>query len=279
VSDLAPLWDRLARSWPGVDALTFGAVVLMVAVTAAGEAIVGGRARRYFSRNAWTDVLYTLFYLGGFYGVFVSGPISRALKLAVDTYAPFLRIELARGLPVALQALVFIVVGDLTRFLVHRLSHANPWLWQFHRIHHSQDQMTPWTNFRAHFGDFAVHSLALFGLALVLGPSPGVWAPLSILMMWQSLLVHTGFDWSFGPFDRLVVSPRYHAVHHSAEPQHFNRNFGMVFSFWDLAFGTADMTSRRPAAFGLPGPRLPESFFKQLVWPFFTLASGKRRPS
>jgi sterol desaturase/sphingolipid hydroxylase (fatty acid hydroxylase superfamily) len=275
VSAAADLFG-LFRYWPGVDALTLGAVVAMVAVTAAGEAIVRGRAGRYFSRNAGTDVLYTLFYLGGFYGIFVSGPLSAALNRVVDGYLPFLRLGLARELPAVAQAAVVVVLGDLVRFLVHRLSHVSPVLWEFHKVHHSQDELTPWTNYRAHFADFAVHSFALYGLGLLLGPSPGVWAPLSILMMWHSLLVHTGFDWSLGPLDRVIVSPRYHAVHHSAESRHFGRNFGMVFSFWDDLGGSADRVSHRPAALGLPGPRLPESFFRQLVWPFLALWRGAR---
>lgn len=261
-----------------MDAVTFGAVLLLVAMTFTVEAATGGPARRYFSRNAATDALYTLFYLGGFYGLFVSGPLSRALTWAVDAYAPFLRLGLARDLPVVVQGALVIGLGDGVRYWVHRWAHANRWLWAFHQVHHSQDQLTPWTNFRAHFGDFAVHSVALYGLGLILGPPPEIWAPLSILMMWQALVVHTGWDWSLGPLDRVVVSPRYHSVHHSIEPQHFDRNFGMAFSFWDYLFGTAATDRRRPRAFGLSGPRMPESFFRQLPWPFLSLAGWRPRP-
>jgi sterol desaturase/sphingolipid hydroxylase (fatty acid hydroxylase superfamily) len=268
---LATSMALVVRWWHNVDALTIGAIAFLVAVTFTIEAATGDQARRYFSRNAATDALYTLFYLGGFYSLFVSGPIARALTWGVAEYAPFLRLELARNLPVVVQAAAIIVLGDGVRYWVHRWAHANRYLWEFHRIHHSQDQLTPWTNFRAHFADFAVHSVALFGLALILGPAPAIWAPLSILMLWQSLLVHTGWNWSLGPIDRIIVSPRYHSIHHSIESQHFDRNFGMVFSFWDYLFRTAARDPQRPRAFGVPGPRMPESFFLQLIWPFLSL--------
>jgi sterol desaturase/sphingolipid hydroxylase (fatty acid hydroxylase superfamily) len=268
---------RLTGWWPGANAVTLGAVVFLVAVTFTVEAATGRPARRYFSRNAATDALYALFYLGGFYGLFVSGPISRALTWAVGAYAPFLRLELARDLPGLAQAALMIVLGDGVRYWAHRWTHANRWLWAFHQVHHSQQQLTPWTNFRAHFADFAVHSVALYGLGLIAGPSPEIWAPLSVLMMWQSLIVHTGWDWSLGPLDRVVVSPRYHGLHHSIEPQHFDRNFGMLFSFWDHLFGTVATDRRGPRAFGLSGPRMPESFFWQLAWPFLSLAGWRPR--
>jgi sterol desaturase/sphingolipid hydroxylase (fatty acid hydroxylase superfamily) len=76
----------------------------------------------------------------------------------------------------------------------------------------------------------------------------------------------------------VLVSPRFHRLHHSAEPDHRERNFGMTYSFWDRLFGTADARADEPRAYGLPDVPLPHSFLRQLAFPFVFLA-GARRPA
>jgi sterol desaturase/sphingolipid hydroxylase (fatty acid hydroxylase superfamily) len=91
-------------------------------------------------------------------------------------------------------------------------------------------------------------------------------------------LAHSGLGWGYGPLDTLIVSPRFHRVHHSTDPAHYERNFGMTYSFWDRWFGTA--AQARPTAFGTPELQVPESFLRQLAFPFLYLfsASTAREP-
>ena len=51
-------------------------------------------------------------------------------------------------------------------------------------------------------------------------------------------LQHTQIPWRFGPLHWVLVTPRFHLYHHSIDPAHHDRNFGIVFSFWDRLFGT-----------------------------------------
>ena len=59
----------------------------------------------------------------------------------------------------------------------------------------------------------------------------------NILMM--DFVRHTHLPISFGPLDNFVLSPHWHQIHHSVDPRHYDKNFGLLFSFWDRLFGTS----------------------------------------
>jgi sterol desaturase/sphingolipid hydroxylase (fatty acid hydroxylase superfamily) len=250
----------------GLTALGLASVLLLV------ERHTRGDARRYWSRNARTDAVYMLVYLAGVYGVLVSAPVAWALgRLA--PHAPFLESRLLDfpGLPPVARIAISVLVVDCAGYWIHRWLHASPTLWAFHRIHHSQERLTVFTSFRAHFGEIAVQSAIMIVVGRVLSPPLVVWAPLGILFNLVILLSHTGYDWHFGPLERLIVSPRHHSFHHSVELRHRDRNFGMTFSMWDHLFGTA-VGGAPPRAFGLQGVSTPESFVRQLPLPLIELA-------
>ena len=61
-----------------------------------------------------------------------------------------------------------------------------------------------------------------------------------LLVMLLSYLIHPPIDVHFGPLRKLLVDNRFHRIHHSIEPRHFDRSFGICFSFWDRLLGMAD---------------------------------------
>jgi sterol desaturase/sphingolipid hydroxylase (fatty acid hydroxylase superfamily) len=85
-------------------------------------------------------------------------------------------------------------------------------------------------------------------------------------------LQHAQLDWRFGPLYRVVVSPVFHSIHHSAEPRHHNRNYSAMFSIWDYLFGTAAVSATRPRVYGVEGLAMAESLPAQLFTPFRMLA-------
>jgi sterol desaturase/sphingolipid hydroxylase (fatty acid hydroxylase superfamily) len=226
--------------------------------------------RRYFSRNARTDALYMLFYLGGVYGVLVSQPLVSTLRRLTQRYAGGLHLGLLEQplLPPGLRVVLGILLVDLAGYWLHRWMHSSPTLWAFHSIHHSQQRLTLLTNFRAHIGDAAVQTAVIFVVGIVLSPPPAPWAVVGVLYIVIALLAHSSFTWSYGPLDRLIVSPRHHSFHHSSDPRHYGTNLGMTFSLWDYLFGTVTRDAQPPRAFGVPGLTVPESFVGQLAFPF-----------
>lgn len=276
---VAPLLAKVKSLWLSPQVMGSAVSLVLVLLVAVRARFGAGAWRRILSRRVRTDVVYAVFYVGGFYAFFVSGPAYRLLTALADRHASFLRLNLLAGLPVYAQFFVASVVMDGVLYWTHRLMHASRFLWAFHSVHHSQEEMTPLANFRFHLGDVFVRSLAQFVPGLVLGVPVWAWIPTVWIQVALDGLAHSGLGWSYGVLDKLVVSPRFHRLHHSTDPAHFNRNFGMTYSFWDRLFGTSTRKEEAPSAYGAPGLGIPESFLRQLAFPFLFLAGavGSRR--
>lgn len=271
---------KVRHVWLGPQVAGSGLTLLIVALLAVRARYGRGAWRRLLRRSARTDAAYVAFYVGGFYAFFVSGPAYRLLEALVARHAPYLRLDLLAHLPVAAQFFVASIAMDGVLYWTHRLLHASALLWPFHGVHHSQTELTPLTNFRFHAFDVFVRGLAQFVPGLLLGVPAYVWIPSVWIQIALDGLAHSGLDWSYGPLDAVLVSPRFHAIHHSAEPAHARSNFGMTYSFWDRWFGTAAAKAEHPGAFGAPELAVPESFLRQLAHPFLLLtgAVGSARP-
>jgi len=249
-------------------------VVLLVAVRARFGP--GEWTRRLRTSAVRTDAAYAIFYAGGFYAFVVAGPAYRFLTALVERHAPGLQLHLLSHLPAWAQFVVASVTMDGVLYWTHRLMHRSRWLWAFHSVHHSQQELTALSNFRFHAGDVFVRGLAQFVPGLLLGVPTRVWLPIVWLQVALDCLAHSGLGWGYGPLGAVVVSPGFHRVHHSADPQHYNTNFGMTYSFWDRLFGTSAPRSEAPARYGVPGLGVPESFTRQLAFPFLFLAGAVR---
>src|SRR5262249_44275263 len=79
-----------------------------------------------------------------------------------------------------------------------------------------------------------VYALPLMMLAI----DPPAIVLLSLFRQWYGRLNHSNVKTNLGPLRYLLVTPQSHRIHHSIEPQHFDRNYGGFFSFWDYLFGT-----------------------------------------
>lgn len=150
--------------------------------------------------------------------------------------------------------LAFATVEDGAVFFRHWLQHKIPFLWELHKVHHSAEVLTPLTSIRGHplmiFLDALPNSLALgtlSGLFLYLFPH-GISAitllGANVISMAQHSigvqhLQHSHVWFSFpAPINRWLVSPAVHRVHHSKNPAHYDKNFGLLFTFWDRMAGT-----------------------------------------
>lgn len=151
----------------------------------------------------------------------------------------------------ALFTLVFTLAYDFARFYAHYLHHRLPILWEFHKVHHSADVLTPFSSYRAHPVDQMIEFiLRLIATAVVAGVfgyfyPTGIeqltilnYGALTFVFYLSSHLRHSHVPLDFGRADRLLVSPLMHQIHHSAQREHFDKNFGFIFSFWDRLAGT-----------------------------------------
>ena len=156
---------------------------------------------------------------------------------------------------------------ELAFWVDHYVSHRIPFLWEFHKVHHTAEVLSPITNFRMHPVDSVVffNILRLFMGAmggvltyLQLGNSFAVGGTNAILLVFIFLTVHLQHShvWiaTTGPLGRVIFSPAHHQIHHSDNPIHFDKNFGACLSIWDWLFGTLHMPERQRERihFGIP---------------------------
>lgn len=156
--------------------------------------------------------------------------------------------------------LVFFIVEDFSRFILHYSMHKSHFLWRFHRLHHSATSLTPLTLFRAHPIEMALYycrGLLVFGVlsGVFIYLFGGRLSGLQILgvdalgFAFNALganLRHSPVWLSFGKWERWFISPAQHQVHHSTAMHHRDRNFGTCLAAWDRLFGCHVRTDFKP---------------------------------
>lgn len=188
-------------------------------------------------RKRW-GVNLTLYALG----VLLTWSVVEPVRLAAIRLGSL--IEQGAGLaalawPDMLIVALGVVLVDALQYLLHRLSHAIPLLWRLHQVHHADEVVDVSTAIRHH----PLEVLALTALALMLSAALGI----PVL----ALLIYALMQWAHTLFchanvalparlDRVlrlgIVTPDMHRVHHSVRMDEGNRNFGMVFPWWDWIF-------------------------------------------
>lgn len=207
----------------------------------------------------------------------------------------------ASGLPEplvrAVATLVLFLAYEIAYWLDHYTSHKIPFFWAFHKTHHTAQVLTPLTAFRVH----PVDSLKFGNIsALIIGGALGVLAwvfggPVQnyavngvnlLLVAFIFLLIHLQHSqlWiaTTGRWACLILSPAHHQVHHSANPAHFDRNFGSTLAVWDWMAGTlyAPAARREPITFGAGADMdRPHSVTGTLITPFIEAATSLKPAS
>lgn len=182
--------------------------------------------------------------------------------------------------------ILFLVLSDFSRFLLHYALHKVPFLWEFHKVHHAAEVLTPLTLYRVHpieFFLFRLRSLLVFGLitgSFFFWFRTGI-EPLSVLKIHAGIFIfnliganlrHSHIPISFGNvLERFFISPSQHQIHHSVEAQHYDKNFGSIFSIWDGLFGSLFISqANKKIAFGIEKEEQTKfnSFWQSLYMPF-----------
>lgn len=174
----------------------------------------------------------------------------------------------AASLPLLLQVILVLLVSDLMFWLAHRLFHAVPWLWEFHKIHHSSTHLDWLAAYRVHPLDQIVNSTLIALPALLLGFAPAAILIYAVVYRWHSILLHSNVAVSLGPLERWIVMPKFHHWHHADHAEAYDRNFGGQLTLWDRLFRTLYRSeTARPEAYGVGDPPR-EDFVAHLLSPF-----------
>lgn len=149
--------------------------------------------------------------------------------------------------------LLYLVALDFVSYWLHRSQHRLEWWWRLHALHHSQRQMTMWTDNRTHLLDDLIQALVFALLAQAIGVAPGQFVVIVALTQLSESFQHANLRLWFGPLgERLWVSPRFHRFHHAIGIGHESlgkntlggHNFGVLLPWWDMLFGSANFEHR-----------------------------------
>lgn len=144
--------------------------------------------------------------------------------------------------------LAYLVVLDFFDYWYHRASHQFNWWWGLHSLHHSQRDMNLWSDNRNHLLDDLMRDIYMALIAMTIGVEPAQYVLLVVATRMQQSLQHANVRVHFGRIgERLMVSPRYHRLHHAIGIGHEAHgqgtlggcNFAVLFPVWDIVFGTA----------------------------------------
>lgn len=166
------------------------------------------------------------------------------------SFAQALEIEPGKGLLTSLgipnwaQWLITFLLLDGIAYGLHRLSHALPWLWRLHAVHHSDPELDATTTHRHHPAESVVSALVTLPLLLVLAPPAWAVVAYSITATIISTLAHANValpNWLDHALRRFIVTPAFHRTHHSAHRPQTDSNYATVFTSFDLVFRTASV--------------------------------------
>jgi sterol desaturase/sphingolipid hydroxylase (fatty acid hydroxylase superfamily) len=268
------LGPALRMGWEQLVAPAFLALVFLAAVC---ERVWPAERRPFLARGHLQDAAYFLLY------VLAVAPFMTLLSVGsaviLGSRAPWLEASWTAQWPRWVVVVVALAAMDFCNWLAHMADHRFAVLWRVHALHHSQEELTVLTSFRAHP---LMHTtgflLATVPVLLLTGAQP--LAPILITVyVCLGTFPHMNVSWSYGPLGHVLVSPAYHRLHHRTERQ--DANLGVVLTVWDRCTGRAQFPERAtaPCATGLidrpvpveqaePGGRPGRLMLRQLVEPF-----------
>lgn len=170
--------------------------------------------------------------------------------------------------PVVIQFVEVLVIADLGFYAMHRLFHAVPFLWRFHLVHHSIEDMDALAGHRVHPVDQILTRGMTLAPVFLLGFSPAAIAAFGILYHWQSLLIHSNVNVRLGPMKWVLALPEFHHWHHANHQESFDKNFAGQLPVLDMIFNTMYLPHHQsPRRFGVD-EAVPGGYVDQLCYPF-----------
>ena len=206
-----------------------------------------------------TDIIYTLLHRLGIFrvGLFLAlDPLWDTFfgALSVGGITTFQLDSIWPGITDIpwVSLLLYLAVFDLLDYWIHRGQHRFEWWWRLHALHHSQRQLTVWSDNRNHLLDDILRDSIIVLVAQLIGVAPGQFVAIVALTQLSESFQHANLRLWFGPVgERLWISPRFHRLHHALYAGHAltpktvgSSNFGVLLPWWDMLFGTANFEHR-----------------------------------
>lgn len=206
--------------------------------------------QRTIRKDFWLDAFY-MFFNYFFFNLLIYAALSTATQTLFSDFMGFIGLpnkyvfDFMSSSPEWLRILVFFLLYDFIQWTVHNLLHRIPFLWRFHRVHHSVTEMGFAAHLRYHFMENIIYRLFLFTFLsyLLHFKLPNLfWLYAATTLIGH--LNHANLALPYGPLKYILNNQRLHIWHHAkslptSHPQ--GMNFAISLSIWDYLFGTLYM--------------------------------------
>lgn len=238
--------------------------------------------QKIFRKDFWLDTFY-MFFNFFLLNLIVLIFLSNATAQLFDDFLGFLGWELSDfqllnldALSFGLGLLIFFLVTDFVQWNTHRLLHYSPFLWNFHKLHHSVKEMGFAAHLRYHWMEPVVYkSLLYIPLAIIGGFQVEAVAIVHFSALAIGHLNHANLGWDYGFLKYIFNNPKMHIWHHAKDlpkDARYGVNFGISLSLWDYLFKTNHIPHNgRDIKLGFDGDEnFPSKFMQQEMYPLKT---------
>lgn len=229
-----------------------------------------------FRSDFWLDGFYMFF---NFFLFSLIG-YNAVSNVAVAAFSDFLRMFGIENLvaiqvaswPAWSQFLLLFVLADFIQWNVHRWLHHSPWLWEFHKVHHSVEEMGFAAHLRYHWMETIVYKSVQYIPLAMIGFGLDDFFILHLVTIVIGHLNHANVKLTYGPLKYVFNNPVMHLWHHAKELPKGSHgvNYGISLSLWDYLFGTAyipNENANEPLGFEQV-ETFPKTFWQQLTYPW-----------
>ena len=267
-------WKSVIGQVPWFQNYFWGIVIISLMVWGFEIVFPWRRNQAVFRKDFWLDLCYLFFnffpfsiVINGFYELFTL--LFNDLNIPIDQVAV---IDLA-SLPEWAQLLLFFVVLDFVQWLTHILLHKNPFLWQFHKVHHSVKEMGFAAHMRYHWMENVLYKpFKAFAVMILGGFEPQQAFLVHFITITIGHLNHANIKLTWGIFKYLFNNPVMHLYHHAKTipSGKVGVNFAISLSIWDYIFKTSYIPEESgKVPLGFPEDEtFPKSFFEQQTYGF-----------
>lgn len=156
--------------------------------------------------------------------------------------------------PIVQATLGLLLMDFIGAWLAHYIEHHVTWMWQFHVVHHTDQNVDTTTANRHHPGESVIRFIFTTIAVLIVG------APIWLIFLYQTLsVVLTQFNhaninmppWLDAALRLVVCTPNMHRIHHHYRQPYSDTNYGNIFSFWDRIFRTYEMVDNSKLVYGV----------------------------
>jgi len=267
-------WKSIIFEVPYYTNYFWGLIVLSLAVWLLEIAFPWRKNQAIIRKDFWLDSFY-MFFNFFIFSIIISG-FYQVMSVTFEAFnigAKSLAIMDISKWAAGLQLLVFFIILDFVQWFTHVLLHRYPFLWKFHKVHHSVKEMGFAAHLRYHWMENVFYKpLKTFGVMILGGFEPEQAYIVHFIAITIGHLNHANIKITWGPLKFLVNNPVMHLYHHAYTlPEgKFGVNYGISLSLWDYLFKTSYVPEDSGTIeIGFEGDdKFPQDFISQSIYGF-----------